>query len=207
MPKPNGSAMLSYKWQSIAFELDWFLLMLEDTLLKLRFNRGDTDALRLIYEKYKDDLLKLAIALLNDSNLAEDVVNDAFVSFTKSTGTLHLTGRLKSFLATCVANHARNVYRARERKKTVGLNEARQLESPMKSPEQTVIFDEACRRLQNAMNELPYEQRETVILYCYRGLKFRQIAESQNTSINTVKSRYRYGLEKLSLLLNSEFEK
>lgn len=41
-------------------------MMLEDTLLKLRFNRGDTDALRRIYEKYKDDLLRLAIALLNE---------------------------------------------------------------------------------------------------------------------------------------------
>jgi hypothetical protein len=42
--------------------------MVEDTLLKLRFNRGDRDALRRIYEKYKDDLLKLAVALLNDIN-------------------------------------------------------------------------------------------------------------------------------------------
>ncbi len=58
--------------------------MLEDTLLKLRFNRGDRDALRRIYEKYKDDLLRLAIALLNDVSLAEDAVNDSFLTFSCS---------------------------------------------------------------------------------------------------------------------------
>lgn len=181
--------------------------MIEDTLLKLRFNRGDTDALRLIYQKYKDDLLKLAIALLNDISLAEDVVSDAFVNFTKSSGTLRLRGNLKSFLMTCVANRARTVHRSRERKKTVGLTEACQLETNIKGPEQSVMFDESCQRLQNAMSQLPYEQRETVLLYCYRGLNFRQIAQSQNTSIYTVKSRYRYGLEKLRFLLNGESKK
>jgi len=181
--------------------------MIEDTLLKLRFNRGDTDALRLIYQKYKDDLLKLAIALLNDISLAEDVVNDAFVNFTKSSGTLRLRGNLRNFLMTCVANRARTVYQARERKKTVGLNEASQFESNIKGPDQSVIFDESCERLQKAMSQLPYEQRETVLLYCYKGLNFRQIAQSQTTSVSTVKSRYRYGLKKLRILLNSEFEK
>ena len=111
--------------------MDWTSgqLMLEDTLLKLRFNRGDRDALRRIYEKYKDDLLRLAIALLNDVSLAEDVVNDSFVTFTRSLGELSLRGNLKSFLTTCVVNHARNVNRARRRKSTVGLDLAGRLHS------------------------------------------------------------------------------
>ncbi|MHC4792277.1 MAG: RNA polymerase sigma factor [Planctomycetota bacterium] len=180
--------------------------MLEDTLLKIRFNRGDKDALCRIYQKYKDDLLKLAVALLNDISLAEDVLNDTFVSFTQSVGKLRLTGNLKSFLTTCVANHARNVYCQRERKKMVGLDEAVQIKANTSEPEQSVIFAEEYRRLQSAMDELAYEQRETVILHCYNGLRFRQIASLQNISVNTVKSRYRYGLNKLRSILNSELE-
>ena len=180
--------------------------MLEDTLLKIRFNRGDKDALCRIYQKYKDDLLKLAVALLNDISLAEDVLNDTFVSFTQSVGKLRLTGNLKSFLTTCVANHARNVYCQRERKKTVGLDEAVQIKANTGEPEQSVIFAEEYRRLQSAMDELAYEQRETVILHCYNGLRFRQIASLQNISVNTAKSRYRYGLNKLRTILNSKLE-
>jgi len=180
--------------------------MVEDTLLKIRFNRGDKESLCRIYEKYKDDLLKLAVALLNDIGLAEDVLNDTFASFTESVGKLRLRGNLKSFLTTCVVNHARNIYRQRERKKTVGLDEVSQFESNTRGPEQSVIFAEEYQQLQNAMGHLAYEQRETVILHCYTGLRFRQIARLQNISVNTVKSRYRYGLSKLRTILNSELE-
>ena len=180
--------------------------MLEDTLLKIRFNRGDKDALCRIYQRYQDDLLKLAVALLNDIGLAEDVLNDTFVSFTESVGKLRLTGNLKSFLTTCVANHARNIYRQRERKKTVGLDESLQIKANTAEPEQSVIFVEEYRRLQNAMGELAYEQRETVILHCYNGLKFREIARLHSISVDTAKSRYRYGLNKLRKMLNSELK-
>lgn len=58
--------------------------MLEDRLLILKFNRGDLGALRGVYEKYKDDLVTLAAALLTDVSSAEDVVHDVFVSFIES---------------------------------------------------------------------------------------------------------------------------
>ena len=76
----------------------------------------------------------------------------------------------------------------------------------MCEPEQSVIFAEEYQLLQNAMNQLAYEQRETVILHCYNGLKFRHIARLQNISVNTAKSRYRYGLNKMRTILNSELE-
>lgn len=87
--------------------------MLEDKILIFRFNRGSREALRRIYIKYKNDLLGLAVALLNDVSSAEDVVHDVFVSFSQSVGTFNLTGSLKSYLSTCVANRARD----RNRKK------------------------------------------------------------------------------------------
>jgi len=181
--------------------------MLEDTLLKLRFNRGDTDALRRIYEKYKDDLLRLAIALVNDVSLAEDVVNDSFVTFTRSLGELSLRGNLKSFLTTCIVNHARNVNRTRQRRSTVGLEKAGQVQSGSKGPGQSAICNERYRQLSDAMTELPYGQREILILHLQNDATFRQIAGLLNISVNTVKSRYRYGLNKLRTLLNGEFRR
>lgn len=182
-------------------------MMLEDTLLKLRFNRGDTDALRRIYEKYKDELLRLAIALLNDVSLAEDAVNDSFVTFTRSVGQLSLRGNLKSFLTTCIVNHARNVRKSRQRRSTVGLEQAGHVQSGSKGPEQSAIFNEQYRQLSAAMAELPYEQREIVILHLQNGATFRQIAKLQDISVNTAKSRYRYGLEKLRTLFNGELRR
>ena len=178
--------------------------MLEDTLLKLRFNRGDRDALHRIYEKYKDDLLRLALAFLHDGDQAEDAVHDAFVVFTKSMGDLCLTGNLKSFLTTCVVNQARNVVRARQRKRTVRLDEAGQVKSDADGPQQCSILSEAYQQLRHAMAELPYEQQEIIILHLQNNMRFRQIAKLQNISVNTAKSRYRYGLNKLRSLLDNE---
>ncbi len=70
--------------------------MLEDELLKLKFKRGDTDVLADIYDKYADYLLTIAVALLNDPGLAEDVLHDVFVSFAKSVPHFRQRGSLKA---------------------------------------------------------------------------------------------------------------
>ncbi|GAI83961.1 unnamed protein product, partial [marine sediment metagenome] len=88
---------------------------MEDKLLIWRFKYGSRDALCRIYEKYEDDMLTLAISLLNDVSTAEDVVHDVFVSFAESAEKLKLNGSLKGYLATCVANLARDKIRARRR--------------------------------------------------------------------------------------------
>ena len=58
--------------------------MLEDKWLVWKFKNGSGDALRLIYEKYKNDLLALALALSNNKSDAEDIVHNVFVSFAQS---------------------------------------------------------------------------------------------------------------------------
>lgn len=68
--------------------------MLEDRVLVLRFNRGDRRVLHRIYDKYKDDLVTLAAALLMDVSSAQDVVHDVFLSFLDTAGRFRLTGCL-----------------------------------------------------------------------------------------------------------------
>ena len=55
--------------------------------------------------------------------------------------------------------------------------------------------------------QLPYEQREVIVLHLHQEMRFREIAEALSLSINTVQSRYRYGLEKLRTILNNTVEK
>ncbi len=181
--------------------------MLEDTVLIWKFKYGSRDALCRIYEKYKKDLLRLAAILSNNVSDAEDIVHDVFVSFAQSTETLKLAGNLKSYLLTCVANRARNNNRANQRRHTDGLDEVESVVSQSKTPEQWMIWSEELRRWRDTMARLPYEQREVVILHLRAGMKFRQIAQSQGVSVNTVKGRYRYGLDKLRSILNGEVEK
>jgi DNA-directed RNA polymerase specialized sigma24 family protein len=53
--------------------------------------------------------------------------------------------------------------------------------------------------------QLPAEQRQAVVLHVLGSLRFREIAHQTGESINTIQSRYRYGIRKLRSLLNSSF--
>jgi RNA polymerase sigma factor (sigma-70 family) len=181
--------------------------MLNDKLLVWKFNRGSTSALSHIYEKYRDDLLKLAVALLNDIADAEDIVQEVFVGFAQSAGDFELTGSLKGYLATCVANRARNRNVAGHRRKTVQLDQTSSVASSSITPDQWVMDSQELRQLTAAMARLPYEQREAITLHLYGRMKFREVADLQKVSIKTTQSRYRCGLDKLRSILNSEVEK
>jgi RNA polymerase sigma-70 factor (ECF subfamily) len=179
-------------------------LQVEDKLLVWRLNRGDATALSRVYEKYRADLLRLAASMLSDRAAAEDIVQDVFVKFAGTARTFRLTGSLKSYLATCVANAARNALKAASRRGAVALDEAMQLASDADGPQHWLIYSEEFRLVSSAMGRLPSEQREVVTMHVYGDMPFRKIAEWQQTSIKTVQSRYRYGLDKLRAALNGE---
>jgi len=181
-------------------------VQVEDRVLVWRLNRGDAAALSRVYKKYREDLLRLAGSMLSDQAAAEDIVQDVFVRFAGLARTFRLTGSLKGYLATCVANAARNQIVASRRREAVGLDEARGLTSDGALPEAWAIYSEQFTQVGRAMTELPVEQREVVTLHLYGGLPFREIATWQKTSIKTVQSRYRYALDKLRSLLNGEVD-
>jgi len=179
---------------------------MEDKLLVLKCKSGSKDALGRIYEKYKSDLLILAIALLNDTSAAEDVVHDVFVSFVQIIDKFRLTGSLKGYLLTCVANRARNANRAKHQQCIVS-EQQELVGSGSNEPLKSIICNEQLQRLCYVMAQLPYDQREVIMLHYQAVMTFKKIAKSLGTSVNTVKSRYRYGLDKLRLILDEEAEK
>ena len=181
--------------------------MIEDKLLIWKFNRGNREVLRGIYERYKDDLVTLAAALLSDVNSAEDVVHDVFVSFIESARKFRLTGSLKGYLATCVANNARNRIKANQRRYSVALDDVNPAAADSNNPEHRAIFGEEWSRLTRAIAQLPYEQREVLLLRSHSGLKFKTIAVSQGVSVSTVRGRYRYAVDKLRSMLDGEARK
>jgi RNA polymerase sigma-70 factor (ECF subfamily) len=176
--------------------------MIDDKILIWRFNRGSKDALKTIYEKYKDDLLGLAITLLRDRSLAEDVVHDVFVSFAGTTGSFQLSGTLKGYLSTCVANAARDRNRLRPRQ-DVELDAAEEIQSDSGNPVENAIDSEQSGQLMQLLGYLPYEQREVVVLHLHQEMRFKEIATALGISINTAQSRYRYGLEKLRSIISN----
>ena len=189
---------------------------MEDKLLVLRCQRGSREALTRIYEKYKADLLLLAMSLLNDKTAAEDVVHDVFLAFVRHVDDFRLTGSLKGYLLTCAANQARNWNKAervrgrlqgyvtdteRAIPKPFGLEAATQSAD---APLETLVCNEQLETLSGALAELSFEQREILMLHLHGQMTFRAIAKARQISTNTAKSRYRYGIDKLRSILNGK---
>jgi RNA polymerase sigma-70 factor, ECF subfamily len=178
--------------------------VLENRYLVWRLRRGNADALRRIYEKHRDDLLRLAVSLSNDSTAAEDIVHDVFASFIREAGQFRLTGSLRAYLATCVANRARNMNRATRTRRAVPLDEAADVLSDIGRPDQWVVCSEELQQVAGALATLPCEQREAITLHLQAGMKFREIAQFQHVPLKTAISRYRCGLLKIRSLLDGE---
>ena len=178
---------------------------IEDELLKWRFQRGSRAALARIYEKYVHALLSLAMGLLNDPHAAEDVVQDVFVSFAQRTDGFKIKGSLKAYLAQSVVNRARDrMRRQRSQQRRVDALATTAGNPVERNP--SLLYGERCERLAAALAQLPYEQREVVVLRTRHEMKLRDIARLQGVSISTVHGRYRYGMDKLRALLNGDMD-
>jgi RNA polymerase sigma-70 factor (ECF subfamily) len=179
--------------------------MSEDRQILKRLQRGDKDALCLLYEKYADILVSVAVTLVSDAQTAEDCLHDAFIDFATIVPALRIHGNLRSYLISCVANRARDLLRKKARSANLNV-EMLNPGSKADEPSDRLIADEGARQVYDALGQLPYEQREVFVLHVQADMTFREIATLAGASINTVQSRYRYGMEKLKSLLNTEYE-
>jgi RNA polymerase sigma factor (sigma-70 family) len=173
--------------------------MLEDKWLVSRARRGDGDAWERIYLKYRYDCLALAVALLGRQDQAEDMVQAVFAALVRLGSDWHCRTNLKGYLLTAVANRVRSLKRSEARKHVPDVTEGETC-----SPVTLAAGKEQSQRIDWAVRQLPLEQQDVVVLHCQGGLTFKAIAKNRELSIHTVRSRYRYGLERLRSLLDGE---
>jgi RNA polymerase sigma-70 factor (ECF subfamily) len=173
---------------------------LKDRRLVHRLWRADPDALRQIYNRYKDDMLTVAMALLADPDAAEDCVHDVFVHFAGAPADMRANRNLRGYLMRCVANRAKNLVK-RQQLQPDHQTDEQDYTGEQDCPEYRLIVSEESMCIFEAMAKLPIEQREVVSMHIHGKMIFREIAEQLDVSINTVQSRYRYGIEKLKTFL------
>jgi RNA polymerase sigma-70 factor (ECF subfamily) len=174
--------------------------ILKDRRLVQRLSHADPEALRQIYNQYKNDLFTVAMALLADPDAAEDCIHDVIVHFAGAPADMRASRNLRGYLMRCVANRAKNMIK-RQQLQPDRQTDEQDYASEQDCPESRLIISEESMLIFEAMAKLPTEQREVVSLHIHGKMKFREIAKQLDVSINTVQSRYRYGIEKLRTLL------
>jgi RNA polymerase sigma-70 factor (ECF subfamily) len=163
-----------------------------DAELLDRHLRGDAGGFAGLYRRYAPALHLYAQALTRDADAARDLVQETFVRAMDAAG---LRGSVRPMLYTIARNLA-----ADERRKADVRRRARPLLALAARADAPAPSHDA-EAVSQALDALPDEQREAVVLKIYAGLGFAEIAELTGVSTATAASRYRYAIEKLAALL------
>jgi RNA polymerase sigma-70 factor (ECF subfamily) len=160
---------------------------------------GDATALDQLYRRYRSLAFAAAISLVREPHMAEDAVQDAFLSVWRAAASFQPSrGSLRAWLLTIVRNAATDHLRTR---RLAPPHEASS--SPGREPHAeedvfaTVAADADARRLRTALQSLPPSQRHALELSFFGGLSHGEIAARTGVPLGTVKGRVRLGLRRL----------
>lgn len=163
------------------------------------FARREPWAFDEAYRRYGALLYSVALNVLHSAEDAEDCVHDVLVRVWKRANAFALDrGTVRAFLTVCVRNEAISRQRAAQRQTVL----AGKLESQTAASEEFEIPDFVeSARVHRALDALPSEQREALILAYFGGKTHAQTAQVLGEPLGTVKSRIALGLRKLALTL------
>jgi len=132
--------------------------------------------------------------MLRSKEMAEDILQSIFLKLAGHQEGLSNIRKPRSYLFSMARNEAMDILRKRKREKDYykGKSGYEIFQKKFNS-----ISNEEVKFLNKAVAELPVEQREIIVMKIFGEMRFREIARIFNISLNTVASRYRYGLEKI----------
>src|SRR3984957_9528618 len=178
-----------------------------DAVLMLRVKRGDRVAYAGLVDKYKQPVMNFIYRSLRDETEAEDLAQDVFLQVYKSRSRYKQTAKFSTWLFTIARNLCLNELRRRSRHPTESLEEhhpeneeqpARQFEdkSQIAAPDK-VLHGELAQKIEEALEELPENQRSAILLCRQDDLSYEQIAKILRCSLSATKSLIHRGRETL----------
>ena len=185
------------------------LRVLADEELMQLVRRGNATAFEALYDRHADVAFSLAHRICGQRALAEDVVQEAFLSLWRSGARYQRDrGSVRSWLLGIVHNRAIDALRRRTVRERGRLSDEG-IEERIAAPERTdveVARREEAREVREALEQLPAEQSRVIELAYFGGLTHVQIASKLKTPVGTVKGRMRLGLTKMRMALGDPAE-
>ncbi len=169
---------------------------------------GDPDASAAFVERFQRRVFGVALRILNDTRLAEDVAQETFVrAWQRSAGFDPRRGTVSAWLLTIARNLAIDTVRLR-RVVIVDPEEilARPDTSGERAPDDLAVLSSETERLHRAMTGLPSEQRRALVLAAFHGQTAREIAETESIPLGTAKTRIRTAMLRLRAALVDDTE-
>jgi RNA polymerase sigma factor (sigma-70 family) len=179
------------------------LAHLSDEALVALAGRGEEAALAALYDRYGRVAYGLSLRILRDGTLAEDAVQDAFLTLWRAASTfIPERSTASTWILTLVHRRAVDLVRKEERRRADSLELAP--EPAVESASESAWLRFERERVQEALRKLPEQQREALELAYYGGFTQSELAERLGEPLGTIKSRMFTGLSRLRELLGGE---
>jgi RNA polymerase sigma-70 factor (ECF subfamily) len=180
----------------------------DETLIKL-IVRSHADALSELYERYSRLTFSLALNLVGDHATAEEIMLDVFLRVWEKAGTYRPgQAKVSTWLTSITRYRAIDVLRRRgSRPEQRSVSWAEVSSDAVVSPdglEDTAELAMQRQRVRAAIAELPPDQKQALTLAYFKGYTHRQIAETLDQPLGTVKTRIRLAMQKLRQMLQDE---
>lgn len=184
-----------------------------DAALMLRVKQGDTEAFGALVDKYKQPIINFAYRMLRDETEAEDLAQAAFVQVYKSAARYEVNSKFTTWLYTITRNLCLNEIRRRSRHPADSMDAPRpELEdqSPVQfedkkspSPPDSVLHGELEEKIEQALADLPENQRTAILLCRQEDVSYEEIGKVLGCSVSAVKSLIFRGRETLKTRLKT----
>ncbi len=182
----------------------------DDTLIRL-VARSQSEALSVLYDRYSRLVYSVAMTIIDDPSVADEITQDAFVRLWENAAAFRPElGKLTTWLTGITRNRAIDVFRRRKIRPeghAISWEDALPEEmSDGSNVEQEVELAHRQAKVRRAVAQLPDEQRSALALAYFRGYAHQQIADTLGEPLGTVKTRIRLAMQKLREILKSENE-
>jgi RNA polymerase sigma-70 factor (ECF subfamily) len=159
---------------------------------------GDQAALQGLYTETASKLFGLALRIIGKRELAEEILQDCFVSVWRSAHTFDPgRGTAMAWLARIVRNRCIDVLRQRGRDAPLDHASIEDCEDPLSSPADLAALSHDARRLHDCLGELEENPRKIIGLVYYEGMTYKEAAAHVGEPLGTVKSWVRRSLIRL----------
>src|ERR1044072_8093615 len=177
------------------------LAHLSDEALVLLAARSEQSALAELYDRYGRPAYGLALRTLPADTPAEDAVQEAFMSLWRTAPRfVPERGKASTWILTLVHRKAVDIVRREQVRRTAALVEDAGEHAHAADEEAWLRLQR--ERVQNALRQLPDQQREAIELAYYGGFTQSELAERLGQPLGTIKSRMFLGLGRLRELLD-----
>lgn len=175
-----------------------------ESLAKKISQSSDQQAFKELYLVYFDRLYKFAFSILHSSEFAEEAVNDVFLNIWQKRSQLKAIENLRNYLFISTRNTAFNYLSKFKKERNASLDEVLvRFETDDLTPETAFFTAEVRSGIEQAVNQLPPKTKLVFQMAKIEGLKYKEIADILNISVNTIDNHIATAIKKLSVILKN----